>query len=102
MPTQNVDLTSELEGFVKSEVATGHFNNASEVHRAALAELKEKRLERELRLERLRIDVQKGLDDLEGGRSQEIRNREELSSMMDGCFERAMERFERENPESIE
>ena len=29
MPTQNVNLTPELEGFGKSEVATGHFNNAS-------------------------------------------------------------------------
>jgi putative addiction module CopG family antidote len=68
MPTQNVNLTPELEGFGKSEVATGHFNNASEVHRAALSALKQRTLEKELRMERLKIDVQKGLNNFEDGR----------------------------------
>lgn len=102
MPTQNVNLTPELEGFVKAEVATGHFNNASEVHRAALSALKQRTLERELRLERLKIDVRKGLNDLEEGRSKKIESRNELSSVMDGCFERAMDRFDQENAEAVE
>lgn len=102
MPTQNVNLTAELEGFVKSEVATGNFNNASEVHRAALAEMKLRRRESELHLEKLKIDVQKGLADLEAGKSEEIKDQKELGSMMDGCFERAMQRFEQDYSEGVE
>ena len=38
MPTQNVNLTDRNAQFVKQQVATGNFKNASEVHRAALLE----------------------------------------------------------------
>ena len=45
MPTQNVNLTPELDRFVKEAVARGEFNNASEVHRAALAAPRAERCE---------------------------------------------------------
>ena len=51
MPTQNVNLTPELEQFVKSQVNGGYFKNVSEVHRAALAEMAKCQEERELKLE---------------------------------------------------
>ena len=34
--TRNVSLTAELNGFIRTQVASGHYQNASEVVRAAL------------------------------------------------------------------
>jgi len=62
MPTQNVNLTPELDRFVKEAVATGQFNSASEVHRAALSAMAREQEERALRLARLRQEIQSGLD----------------------------------------
>jgi antitoxin ParD1/3/4 len=62
VPTQNVNLTPELDSFVKRAVKSGEFNNASEVHRAALAAMIREREERTLRLARLRQEIQAGLD----------------------------------------
>ncbi len=62
MPTQNVNLTPALDRFVKRAVKSGAFNNASEVHRAALTALAREEEERELRLARLRQEIQAGLD----------------------------------------
>ena len=39
MPTRNVNLTDELEHFVQAKVESGHYENASEVIRAALRTL---------------------------------------------------------------
>ncbi|CAO4181246.1 CopG family transcriptional regulator [Methylorubrum populi] len=35
-PTRNIALTHELEGYIKDQVASGHYANASEVVRAGL------------------------------------------------------------------
>ncbi len=35
-PTRNIALTYELEGYIKAQVASGHYANASEVVRAGL------------------------------------------------------------------
>ena len=34
--TRNVSLTAELNAFIRAQVASGHYQNASEVVRAAL------------------------------------------------------------------
>jgi antitoxin ParD1/3/4 len=101
MPTQNVNLTSELERFVKSEVASGLFNSASEVHRAALADMARRSEERQMRLERLRLEIQKGLDSSAEGRTVEVSGESILSEMMDSCLDRAMDRLEAENAEPL-
>ena len=71
MPTQNVNLTETLDGFVKEQVAGGHFNNASEVHRAALSLLAKQDEERTLRLQQLRQSIQAGDRDIEEDRLKE-------------------------------
>ena len=63
----NVSLTSELENYVKSKVATGRYNSASEVLREALRLLEERDAMQAIRLESLRQDINKGLDSLERG-----------------------------------
>lgn len=35
-PTRNVSLTSELEAYLREQVASAHYSNASEVVRASL------------------------------------------------------------------
>ena len=62
MPRQNVNLTPQLDRFVKRIVKSGEFNSVSEVHRAALSAMVREREERALRLARLRKEIQVGLD----------------------------------------
>jgi len=83
MPTQNVNLTPELDRFVKKAVKSGAFNNASEVHRAALVAMAREEEERKLRLQRLRREIQLGLD---SGTPVEISN---LDKFMDECADEA-------------
>jgi antitoxin ParD1/3/4 len=54
----NVSLNAHFDEFIKSKVESGQYNSASEVIREALRLLEE----REIRLEALRKEIQKGLD----------------------------------------
>jgi antitoxin ParD1/3/4 len=58
----NVSLTPHLEDFVHQTVASGRYQSASEVVRTALRLLEERERERQAKLERLRLEIQKGLD----------------------------------------
>lgn len=88
MPTSNVNLTTELEQFVKTQVSSGQFNNASEVHRAALAAMAQQREERQILLDRLRHEVDLGLNDLEAGRFTEFASHQALDSHLDSILNR--------------
>lgn len=57
----NVSVTPALETFVRKEVESGRYNNASEVVRAALRLLQERAEARELALARARVLVEEGL-----------------------------------------
>ena len=58
----NVSLTPELERFIREKVGSGRYHSASEVVREALRLLEERERLRELRLEELRREIQKGID----------------------------------------
>lgn len=92
MPTQNVNLTPELDSFVKSQVESGYFNNASEVHRAALAAMAKAEEERRERLELLRKEIQIGLDDLESGRFIALEGPEGLHEFMQARLQASQKR----------
>lgn len=64
----NVSLTPELEDLVEGKVKGGLYNSASEVVREGLRLLQQRDEMRELKLEALRKEIQKGIDDLEAGR----------------------------------
>lgn len=81
MPTQNVNLTPRLERFVREAVESGEFNNASEVHRAALAAMAREREERALRLERLRREIDIGMN---SGRPRKI---QDVGRFLEECLE---------------
>ena len=61
----NVSLTPALEEFVREQVGSGDYNNASEVVRDALRVLRQMDAEREARLESLRRAIDAG-DESEG------------------------------------
>lgn len=61
MPT-SVALGAHFEDFVKAQLASGRYNNASEVVREGLRLLEDQEAVRQLMLERLRADLQAGLD----------------------------------------
>jgi len=83
MPTQNVNLTDELETFVKSQVASGHYNSISEVHRAALKEMAQREQERVLRLRQLRQEIKLGVSDLDAGRAEDFSTHAALDEHLD-------------------
>ncbi len=70
----NVSLTPELEKIVSGKVESGLYNSASEVVRAGLRLLEERDQLREMKLEALRSEIKKGVDDLEAGRVRDGRD----------------------------
>ena len=101
MPTQNVNLTATLDTFVKTQVSLGHFNNASEVHRSALAAMARQEEERQLRLEQLRREIQLGIDDVEAGLTANIASAKGLSVMLDRSLKKAIQRLELADAEPV-
>ena len=61
MPT-SVALGEYFEDFVRSQIASGRYNNASEVVRDGLRMLQDHEEQRLARLERLRGEIQAGID----------------------------------------
>ena len=61
----NVSLTPQLEQMVREKVQSGRYNNASEVVREGLRLIEE----RDQRLERLRSEMQRGIDQIARGES---------------------------------
>jgi antitoxin ParD1/3/4 len=60
-------LTHEQDEFVESIVRAGEYQDANEAIRDALRVFQQRRQEDALKLERLRLQMQAGIDDLENG-----------------------------------
>jgi antitoxin ParD1/3/4 len=60
MPTRNVNLTDELDSFVREKVKRGRYENASEVVRAALRSLEREERQYEAKLATLRAAIDVG------------------------------------------
>ena len=60
MPTRNVNLTEELDRFVTEKLASGRYENASEVVRAGLRSLERDEREYEAKLAALRAAIDVG------------------------------------------
>ncbi|MFV1980162.1 MAG: type II toxin-antitoxin system ParD family antitoxin [Rhodothermia bacterium] len=63
----NVSVGREFEEFVKGKVASGDYASVSEVVRDGLRLLKEKELLLEAKLQSLRGEIQKGIDQADSG-----------------------------------
>lgn len=60
LPTRNVNLTDQLDRFVLKKVKSGHYENASEVIRAALRTLDREERQYEAKLAALRSAIDEG------------------------------------------
>jgi antitoxin ParD1/3/4 len=60
LPTRNVNLTDELEGFIQARVENGQYQNASDVVRSALRALEREEREYEAKLALLRSAIDAG------------------------------------------
>ena len=60
MPTRNVSLTDELDGFLQTRVDSGRYEDASEVVRAALRTLEREERAFEAKLEALQRAINEG------------------------------------------
>ena len=69
MRARNVNLTDHLTRFIDDNVETGRFQNASEVVREGLRLLERRQREDDLKLERLRQEVEVGRRDAEASRT---------------------------------
>ena len=58
----NVTLGDRYESYVKELVESGRYNSVSEVVRSGLRLLEEEEQVTQFRLERLQLEIQKGLD----------------------------------------
>lgn len=72
MPTRAIDLTDRHDRFIEDAVASGDFQNASEVVCAGLRLLERQRREDEAKLEALRAAVQVGIDEIKRGEYTEL------------------------------
>jgi len=70
--SMNVSLPPELEARVRQRVETGMYGSASEVIREALRLFEAYEEVRSAKLESLRADIARGLDDVKSGRVSEI------------------------------
>ena len=74
----HISLTPRLEKMVREKVASGQYNNASEVVREALRLMGEFEDVRRRKLERLRDELARGEADLAAGRFVSLEDDEEL------------------------
>jgi antitoxin ParD1/3/4 len=58
----NISLTPHLEEMIRQKIASGSYNSASEVVREALRLLEQEDQLRSLKMQKLRQDIQEGLD----------------------------------------
>lgn len=68
MATRNINLTDALDAYVAELVATGRYQNASEVVRAGLCLLKGEQEKHARKLAALEALIEEGADDIAAGR----------------------------------
>ncbi|ETF03108.1 addiction module antitoxin [Advenella kashmirensis W13003] len=74
MPT-SIALNSHFETFIRQQIASGRYNNASEVVRAGLRLLEDQDRENDLKLAELRASIQKGMESGEEKNADDVLNR---------------------------
>ena len=87
MASQLIDLSTDLEDFVKEAVASGRFANVNEVYNAALTSFRKEISDNTATTEQALIDViDKGLEDLESGRSTKFESKADFIEWSDNIL----------------
>lgn len=80
----HISLTPELEARVKAKVESGLYNNASEVIREALRFMDaHEEWIHEIKLARLREQLQTGVDQLKKGQGIKVQSKKELDNLFE-------------------
>jgi antitoxin ParD1/3/4 len=90
MPTRNVVITDHQAELIDRLVASGRYQNASEVLRAGLRLVEREDGEYDAKLAAVRAAVQVGIDDIEAGAFVEMSSDAEISAWVSGAFEDAI------------
>lgn len=92
MPTRNVVLTDHQTELVERLVASGRYQNASEVLREGLRMIERRDADDQARREALRAAVQVGIDDIEAGRYRDFESSGELRRYLKGISDAAIKK----------
>ena len=90
MPTRNIVLSDSQAKFVEQVVASGHYQNASEVLREGLRLVQARQQEQTAKLEALRAAVAVGAADIEAGRYTDFNDAASLRAHIDGISKRVL------------
>ncbi len=90
MPTRNVVITEHQSRMIDELVASGRYQNASEVLREGLRLIEARAARESAKLQALREAVQVGLDDIEAGRSTLLATDKELDDFFEAIIEDAL------------
>lgn len=92
MPTRNVVLTQHQAALVERLVASGRYQNASEVLREGLRLIEDRDADERARLEALREAARLGEADIEAGRYREFDGSTALRRHLGAVMKRALRR----------
>lgn len=92
MPTRNVVLTDHHEELLERLVASGRYQNASEVLREGLRLVESKEAEDAAKLTALKEAAAVGIADLEAGRSHRFQSYEEMEAYLSAVTDAALDR----------
>ena len=90
MPTRNVVLTDHQTNLVEKLVASGRYQNASEVLREGLRLVEQREAEDTYRLEALRSAAQVGIEDITAGRFNNFEKKESLRAHLKSITDKAI------------
>lgn len=90
MPTRNVVLTKRQEELLETLVASGRYQNASEVMRDGLRLVEQREAEEASRLKALREAARIGVDALDRGEFKEFQNIQELQAYLNDLSEKVI------------
>jgi len=88
MPTRNVVLTDHQALLVERLVASGRYQNASEVLREGLRLVEQRATEHAHRIEALRTAVQLGVADIDAGRFKTFDSKASMRSHLNSVFKK--------------
>ena len=90
MPTRNVVLTDHQASLVEHLVASGRYQNASEVLREGLRLVEQREAEDAYRLEALRSAVQVGIEDIAAGKFKAFKKKASLQAHLKSITDKAI------------